>query len=102
MAEEEARRHFHKNVASNIEQVLAETPPQGTNYTTTYLPSLKLSELDELDMQVTTGEAKTSSSVMYSYVPTHMAKQKLDDQLEHTYSSYVRIWDVALKTCQKR
>ena len=32
----------------------------------------------------------------------HMAKQKQDDQHEHTYSSYVRIWDVALKTCQKR
>ena len=32
----------------------------------------------------------------------HMAKQKQDDQLEHIYSSYVRIRDVALKTCQKR
>ena len=32
----------------------------------------------------------------------HMAKQKQDDQLEHTYSSYVRIWDVALKPCQRR
>ena len=31
-----------------------------------------------------------------------MAEQKQDDQLEHTYSSYVRIRDVALKTCQKR
>ena len=31
-----------------------------------------------------------------------MAKQKQDDQLERTYSSYVRIRDVALKTCQKR
>ena len=30
-----------------------------------------------------------------------MAKQKQDDQLEHTYSSYVRIQDVDLKTCQK-
>ena len=39
---------------------------------------------------------------MYSYGPPHMAKQKQDDQLEHTYSSYVRIWDVALKTHQKR
>ena len=39
---------------------------------------------------------------MYSYGPPHMAKQKQDDQLEHTYSSYVRIQDVALKTCQKR
>ena len=32
----------------------------------------------------------------------HMAEQKQDDQLEHTYSSYVRIRDVALKTCQRR
>ena len=31
-----------------------------------------------------------------------MAKQKQDDQLEHTYSSYVRIRDVTLKTFQKR
>ena len=29
--------------------------------------------------------------MMYSYGPPHMAKQKQDDQLEHTYSSYVRI-----------
>ena len=39
---------------------------------------------------------------MYSYGPPHMAEQKQDDQLEHTYSSYVRIWDVALKTCRGR
>ena len=39
---------------------------------------------------------------MYSYGPLHMAKQKLDDQLEHTYSCYVRIQDVAIKTCQRR
>ena len=32
----------------------------------------------------------------------HMAEQKQDDQLEHTYSSYVRIGDVVLKTCQRR
>ena len=31
-----------------------------------------------------------------------MAKQKQDDQFEHTYSSYVRIRDVALMTCQRR
>ena len=30
-----------------------------------------------------------------------MAKQKQDDQLEHTFSSYVRIRDVTLKTCQR-
>ena len=39
---------------------------------------------------------------MYSYGPPHMAEQKQDDQLEHTYSSYVRIRDVALRTSQKR
>ena len=39
---------------------------------------------------------------MYSYGPPHKAEQKQDDQLEHTYSSYVRIRDVALKTCRRR
>ena len=34
---------------------------------------------------------------MYSYGPPYMAEQKQDDQLEHTYSSYVRIRDVAHK-----
>ena len=31
-----------------------------------------------------------------------MDEQKQDDQLEHTYSSSVPIWDVALKTCRKQ
>ena len=65
-------------------------------------PSRKLYKLDEPDMQDTAGEARTNSSVMYSYGPPHMAKQNQDDQFEHTYSSYVRIQDVALKTCKKR
>ena len=52
-------------------------------------------------MQDTAGEAETSSLVMYFYGPPHMAEQKQDDQLEPTYSSSVRIWDVALKTCQR-
>ena len=68
----------------------------------TCLPSRKLYKLDEPDMQNTAGEARMNSSVMYSYGPLHMAKQKQNDQLEHTYSSYVRIRDVTLKTCQKR
>ena len=32
----------------------------------------------------------------------HMAKQKQDDQLEPTYSSYLKTQDVTLKTSQKR
>ena len=39
---------------------------------------------------------------MYSYGPPHMAAQKQDDQHEHTFSSYVRIQDVVLKTCLGR
>ena len=39
---------------------------------------------------------------MYSYGPPHMAEQMQDDQLEHTYSSYVGIRNVALKTCLRR
>ena len=31
-----------------------------------------------------------------------MAEKEQDDQLEHTYSSSVRIQDIALKTCQRR
>ncbi len=76
--------------------------PTNTNYTATCLPSRKLSKLDEPDTQDTAEEAETSSLVMYSYGPPHMAEQKQDDQLEHTYSSYVSIRDVALKTCLRR
>ena len=39
---------------------------------------------------------------MYSDGPPHMAEQKQDDQLEHTYSSYVRIRDVVHKTWRRR
>ena len=48
------------------------------------------------------GEARTNSSVMYSPWTPHMAKQKQDNKLEFTYSSYVSIRDIAQKTCQKR
>ena len=70
--------------------------------TTTCLPSRKLYKLDEPDTQDTAGEAGTNSSVIYSYGPPHMTNQKQDDQLEHTYSCYVRIQDVTLKTYPKR
>ena len=32
----------------------------------------------------------------------HMANQKQEDELEHSYSSYVMIRDVILKTCRRR
>ena len=55
--------------------------PQDTNYTATCLPSRKLYKLDEPDTQDTAREARTNSSVIYSYGPPHMAKQKQDAQL---------------------
>ena len=39
---------------------------------------------------------------MCSCGPPHMANQKQDDQLEHSYSSYVMIRDVTMKTCRRR
>ena len=60
-AGEEARWQFHKNVANNIEPTLGGNTPQGINYTTTYLPSRKLSKLDDPDMQDTAGEVGTRS-----------------------------------------
>ena len=75
----EAWRQLHKNVASNIEQVPAATLHKTPTYTTTCLPSRKLLKLDEPDTQDTAGEAETSSKVMYSYGPPHMAEQKQDD-----------------------
>ena len=77
-----ARRQLHKNVCEQYWTSPGGNTPQSTNYTATYLPSRKLSKLDEPDMQDTAGEAGTSSQVMYSYGPPHTAEQKLDDQLE--------------------
>ena len=53
-------------------------------------------------MQDTAGEAGTNSYEMYSYGPPHMAVQKQDDQHEYTFSSYVKLRDVVLKTCLGR
>ena len=60
--------------------------PQDTNCTATCLLSRKLSKLDEPDV----------------HGPPHMAVLKQGDQHEHTFSSYVRIRDVVLKTCLGR
>ena len=48
------------------------------------------------------GHCWRSKEVMCSCGPPHMANQKQDDQLEHSYSSYVMIRDVTLKTCRWR
>ena len=75
---------------------------QSSSFKATYHPSRKLSKLNEPDMQDTGGEVDTSSLIIYSYGPLHMAEQKQDDQLEPTYSSSVRIRGVPHRTCRKR
>ena len=71
--------------------------PQDTNCTATCPLSRKLFKLGEPDMQDIPGEAE-----MYSYGSSHMAAQKQDDQHKRTFSSYVRIQVVVLKTCLGR
>ena len=90
-------QQLHKDVASNIKQVLVTTPHKA--------PTIRPPAFHHENYpgtQDTAGWAETSSLVMYSYGPPLMAEQKQDDQLEHTYSSYVKIRDVVQKTGMRR
>ena len=97
---EKAWRQLHKNAASNIEQVL-----EATLYkvpTIRHLPPITETIQDRRIRHA--GHCWRSRNELISDVllwTPLMAEQKQDDQLEHTYSSYVRIRDVALKTCQR-
>ena len=53
-------------------------------------------------MRETAGEVGTRSQVMYFYGPFHMDEQRQGDQLKPTYSSFVLIQDVALRTYRKQ
>ena len=57
-AGEETWRQLHKNVESNIEQVLATTPHETPNCTATCLPSRKLYRSDEPDTLDTAERSK--------------------------------------------
>ena len=60
-AGEKARRQLHKNAAEQYWTSPRGNTPQSTNYMATYLPSRKVSKLDESDMQDSVVEAGTSS-----------------------------------------
>ena len=68
--------------------------PQNISCMGPYLPSLKLSKLDEQNMWDAAGEVRTNSSVIFSYGPLHIDVQVLDDQLELIYNSSTRTQDV--------
>ena len=104
-AREEARQQLHKNVASNIEQVQAATPHKK--------PSRKLSRnyhYPRITKTIQVGRSRHAGHCwrikgelindVLLWTPTYGREQ--DDQRENTYCSYVRIRDVALKTCQRR
>ena len=92
---------LHKNVASNIEQVLVATPHKAS----TIRPPAPITKTIQVRWTRHAGHYWRSRDVLISDVllwTPHMARQKQDDQLEHTFSSYVSIRDVALKTYQRR
>ena len=66
-------------------------------YTSLFFTPLKLVDLPRGDNLVCP-TILSNHVVMYSYGSPHMAAQKQDDQLERTFSSYVRIQVVVLKT----
>ena len=100
-AGEEARRQFHKNAASNLEQVLAATPHK----TPTVRPPASYHENIQIRRTRHAGHCWRSRDELIRdvllWIPTN-GRAKQDDQHEHTFSSYVRIWDVVLKTCLGR
>ena len=53
-------------------------------------------------MQDTPGEVRTNSKAIYSSGPLHMDEQRLDEQLEPIYHSFVLIQDLARKNCRER
>ena len=96
-AGEEARRQLHKNAASNFEQVPTRHQLYG------HLPPI--TKTIQVRRTRHAGHCWRSKDELISdvlYGPPHMAMQKQDDQHEHTFSSYVRIQDVVLKTCLGR
>ena len=98
-AGEEARWQLHKNVASIIEQVLAPTPHKAP---TIRPPASHQQNYPRIRHAGNCWRRKDElMSDVLLWTP-NMAKQKQDDQLEHTHSSYVRIRDVALKTYRRQ
>ena len=64
------------------------------------LPSRKLSKLEEQHAWHCWRSRDELISGVLQWTPTY-ARAMQDDQLENIYSSYVRIRDIVLKTCQR-
>ena len=99
---EKTRQELHKNCYGHIEKILKATPRRNNSCTSSYLPSLKPSKLDEQDMRDAAGEDRTNSSITFSYRLLHMNVPMLVDQQELTYNSSMWTQDVVLKTYLER
>ena len=96
-AGEETWRQLHKNATCNLEQVLAATPHK----TPTVRHLAPITKTIQVRRTRHAGHCWRSRDELMRdvlYGLPHMAVQKQDDQHEHTFSSYVRIRDVVLKT----
>ena len=58
-----------------------------------YLPSLKLTKLEEKDMQVTVGLVRMNLYATFSNVHIYTDEQVFDDQLQLIYNSSVQTQD---------
>ena len=100
-AGEEDRRQLHKNVASNIEQVLEATPHKAP----IILPPTSHHKTIQVRRTRHAGYCWRSRDKFISdvllWTPTY-GRAKARRPARTTYSNYVRIRDVALKTCLRR
>ena len=77
--------------------------PTGTNYTAHLPPIMKTIQARRTKHAGTLLEKQGRDHKWCTPMDPHIwSVQKQDDQHEHTFSSYVRIRDVGLMTCQRR
>ena len=88
-----------KNAAGNSEQVLGATPQKLYGHLPPITKTIKVRRTRHAGHSWRSRDELISDVLLWT---PHMVEQKQGDQLEPTYSSYVRIRDVALRTCQKR
>ena len=96
-----ARMEFGKNARNNIEQILEATFHETTVVRPPTSCLKKHPKKTNKDMRDTVAEARTKSSVTFSYGPRHMDEPVLDNQ-EHTYTSSVWTQDVVWRICRER
>ena len=98
-AGEEARRQLHKNATCNLKQVPGDNTPTRTPTVRPPTPITKTIQVRRARTCRTLLEKQGRTHKRCTLMDPHTWPcKKQDDQHEHTFSSYVRIRDVVLKT----